>query len=203
MFEEAMRELGLEERGSRAGRDDETGEMAALMAELDETPAEAVASRARRGGRVEAGRRGPDLSAEDRAFLEAMGTLDPDAVPEPPETPRRERPPMTAGSKRTLSRRIKVGTIKEERVLDLHGKTRDAAFEELRRFVARARADGVRVVKVISGRGLHSAGDAVLRRALEPWLTRDLREQVQELVKAPPGHGGEGATYVILRPPSR
>ncbi|TNF27189.1 MAG: hypothetical protein EP329_19875, partial [Deltaproteobacteria bacterium] len=151
-------------------------------------------------GRVPARRAGPDLRAEDQAFLEAMGALDSEAVPEPEEEHRPAPPPVVAGSKRTLSRRIKVGTLSEERVLDLHRLTREVALDRLRVFLAAARRDGVRVVKVITGRGLHSVGDAVLQKAVGEALRRDLRELVQEVVKAPVEHGGEGATFVILRP---
>ena len=200
-FQEAMRELGLGQRGARASRGDDDGEFEALMAALEEGPAPPERSGASpTAARPTAGRRAPDLGAEDRAFLEAMGTLEAPAVPEEAE----EEPVLadpTRGTRRRLSQRIKVGTVVEERTLDLHGKTRDEAFALLRIFVGAARRDGLEVVKVITGRGLHSVGAAVLQQAIGPWLKRDLGEHVREVVKAPPDRGGEGATYVFLRPP--
>ncbi|PKN57235.1 MAG: hypothetical protein CVU56_12205 [Deltaproteobacteria bacterium HGW-Deltaproteobacteria-14] len=203
-FREAMRELGLGRRGARAGRGDDDGELAALMAALDEAPAPTATSRGAAGpARTAQGApRAPDLGAEDRAFLEAMGALEPEAVPAEATDERAPSDP-TRGTRRRLSQRIKVGTVVEERTLDLHGKTRDEAFALLRIFVAAARRDGLDVVKVITGRGLHSLGAAVLQRAIGPWLMRDLGEHVREVIKAPPDRGGEGATYVFLRSPER
>lgn len=203
-FQEAMRELGLGERGTRTGRADDTGDFEALLASLDE-PAVAPPMRpapARTQATGKAGVRGPDLGAEDRAFLAAMGALAPEVVPDGEEEPASAADP-TRGTRRRLSQRIKVGTVVEERTLDLHGKTRDEALALLRIFVGAARRDGLDVVKVVTGRGLHSVGEAVLRQAIGPWLARDLREHVREVVKAPPERGGEGARYVFLRAPDR
>ncbi len=85
------------------------------------------------------------------------------------------------------------------RTLDLHGLRRTEALHRLHIFVANAVSEGVREVLVITGRGLHSSGHAVLREATRDWLKRARVSTVVDFAKAPAGLGGEGAWLVTLR----
>jgi DNA-nicking Smr family endonuclease len=77
------------------------------------------------------------------------------------------------------------------------------AFLALRRFLARAQAEGARLVLVVTGKGerfnsLESAG--VLRKSVPQWLASpDYHALVAGFEEAARPHGGTGALYVKLR----
>lgn len=85
--------------------------------------------------------------------------------------------------------------------IDLHGFTREAAKEELKQFIIRARRDDRRCVLVVTGRGKSSpTGVSVLRESLPRWLSRrPLSSHVLAFATARREHGGPGAFYVLLR----
>jgi len=88
----------------------------------------------------------------------------------------------------------------EERV-DLHGTRKDAAGPLLRKRIESARAQGLRCVIVIHGRGQHSPlGEAVLKDTVPEWLTTGATSRlVLAFAPAPDRLGGDGATLVLLR----
>jgi DNA-nicking Smr family endonuclease len=88
----------------------------------------------------------------------------------------------------------------EERI-DLHGARRDIAGRLVTKRIESARAQGLRCVLVIHGRGQHSAvGEAVLRDALPDWLSAGpTARHVLAFTPAPERLGGSGATLVLLR----
>jgi DNA-nicking Smr family endonuclease len=89
---------------------------------------------------------------------------------------------------------LKRGKMRPEARLDLHGMTRDEAFEELSRFVVAAQVRGVRVALVITGRS------GVLREEVPRWLmVTALRPRILGLAEAKPRDGGAGALYVMIR----
>lgn len=95
--------------------------------------------------------------------------------------------------RRTLEN-LKRGKMRPEARLDLHGMTRDEAFEELSGFVATAQTRGARVALVITGRS------GVLRDEVPRWLmTTALRPRILGLAEAKPRDGGAGALYVLIR----
>jgi DNA-nicking Smr family endonuclease len=130
-------------------------------------------------------------------------------------------PPSVETTPRTLprferrqTRQIAAGRIKIEATLDLHGLTQRKARSELREFLLRARARGLKMVLVITGKGAddepHSSivgvGDpdryerGVLRRAVPLWLEEpDFSAMIVGYDRAHRRHGGEGALYVRLR----
>ena len=66
--------------------------------------------------------------------------------------------------------------------------------------LTRTREAGGRCVLVIHGRGNRSEGGAVLKEALLEWLAEaPVVSQVLAFSSATGGHGGVGATYVLLR----
>ena len=141
-------------------------------------------------------------------------------VPEPPAPkPRRARPAPLAlpkiggyrapGLDKSSAEKLKRGRYTIERRLDLHGLTQEAAHRALEGFIARAAADDVRCVLVITGKGFRrpSDGDAggaqeigVLRQAVPRWLNEaPNRARILAFGTAQPRDGGLGALYVLLR----
>jgi len=98
---------------------------------------------------------------------------------------------------RTLAR-LRRGDPAPGREVDLHGLDARGAERRVRQALERARRDGVRCVRVIHGRGLHSEAGAVLRDRLPRWL---VREPLAESVLAFARHrrDGGGSTLVLLR----
>lgn len=112
---------------------------------------------------------------------------------EPPLAP--DRP---VGIDRRRFERLKRGELPIQGSLDLHGKTQVEAHLALERFLARAQLRGWRCVLIVTGKG--QAGGGILRHMLPRWLaeTRN-RPYVVTYTPARPGHGGEGAFYVLIR----
>lgn len=99
---------------------------------------------------------------------------------------------------RRTGRKLGRGDLPIDARIDLHGRTQTEAHSALIRFITSARARGVRVALVITGKG--TGGDGVLRRAVPLWLeSGDLAPHVLQYAQARPNHGGAGALYVLLR----
>ena len=103
-------------------------------------------------------------------------------------------------------RRLSRGQGSPEAKIDLHGMRQAEAHAALRSFIHRAHADGVRLILVVTGKGVREPGAllheerGVLRRSLPHWLAApDLRSAVLGFEEAARRHGGEGAFYVQLR----
>ncbi len=82
-------------------------------------------------------------------------------------------------------------------VLDLHGLTRDEAWERLGQFFLQARNHDAEKLLVIHGKGNHSEGEAVLKRTTKLFI-----EQCPfagQHGHPPAEGGGSGATWVILK----
>lgn len=125
-----------------------------------------------------------------------------------------EPPPLTGLDRRT-SQRLARGQVEAEARLDLHGLRQDEAEDALLRFLARARASGLRLVLVITGKGespftrhtlhgrhYHEAPErsGILRAALPVWLASPrFRAEAAGFQPAHPKHGGGGAFYIWLR----
>ena len=142
------------------------------------------------------------LRSEDEVFLDALSKADvaPTATPRPPSAPRADSSRGIGGTRRSLVRRVRQGELLPERTLDLHGFSRDGARQALKSFVATGRREGLRLLLVVTGRGLHSKEGPVLRDQVPSWLRMDCADDVHDLAKAPTSLGGEGALLVVLRP---
>lgn len=104
------------------------------------------------------------------------------------------------GFDRRVARRLARGEIAAELSVDLHGFPEAEARGALRDALRRARRAGLRTVRVIHGRGLHSPGGPVLKTAVPRWLAEPpLGSWVLAFASAPPNQGGTGATLVLLR----
>ncbi|HUE46675.1 MAG TPA: Smr/MutS family protein [Aestuariivirgaceae bacterium] len=142
----------------------------------------------------------------------------PAAQPHRPSVPRRSpAAPALTGIDRRMQRRLIRGAVDIDARLDLHGESIETARVQLQRFLADSRAQGHRLVLVITGKGaspftshtLHGTGHfhsperlGRLRRMVLEWLNEpEFRAHVSGFQPAHPRHGGGGALYVRLRRP--
>lgn len=105
------------------------------------------------------------------------------------------------------AQKLKTGNFKIERRLDLHGLTREAAYDALTSFLINCNKNKIRTVLIITGKGakdpLH-AGDGVLKKSVPIWLsTPPLNFFVIRYELAKPKDGGSGALYVRLSKPKQ
>jgi DNA-nicking Smr family endonuclease len=114
----------------------------------------------------------------------------------------------TATLDRTWDRKAAMGEVLPDMIVDLHGSSLPQAHILLVHALHRAVARRARVLLVITGKGARpdprplppDSYRGVLRDALPTWLAADeLRAHIAATRPAHIRHGGEGATYVILR----
>lgn len=131
-----------------------------------------------------------------------------DAVPV-----RRRTPNGPTGIDGATSERLHRGDLRPEARLDLHGLTEQAAFRALGDFIAASVVRDLRLVLVITGKGLKQADRyapfdmeydtrvrGVLRNMVPRWLNEPpLVRYIADIRHAHARHGGEGAFYVYLR----
>jgi len=126
--------------------------------------------------------------------------------------PVKRKTPVDRGS----DKKIRRGRVEIEARIDLHGLTIKRARSDLLAFLKRARANGLRQVLVITGKG--ASARAVDQRRFEPWTPDEralpgvLRRSFTQWMEDPAfavlvsgyaeshrRHGGSGAFYVMLR----
>ncbi|MFL5236765.1 MAG: Smr/MutS family protein [Rhizomicrobium sp.] len=133
-------------------------------------------------------------------------------IPAPP--PKAAPPPRKpSGVDGRTAERLRKGAIEPEGRLDLHGLTEAAAHQALRTFMRQSISGGLRLVLVITGKGLKpSAPDepfdleldrrtrGVLRAMVPRWLQEpEFVRSVADVRTAHRRHGGAGALYIYLR----
>jgi len=93
---------------------------------------------------------------------------------------------------------LKAGTMWIDARLDLHGMMQHQAYSELGRFIQKQVTRGARLLLIITGKGKDLHG--VLRASLPGWLMAgEFKPHILTIHPAHPKHGGDGATYVLLR----
>ena len=105
---------------------------------------------------------------------------------------------------RDTSRALSRGKLMPQASLDLHGMTLAAAERAVADFLEHATARDLRVVLIVTGKGLRLQGGRMLggriRAEFVGWLNRaDNRHRARAVRAAHPRHGGGGAFYVLLR----
>ena len=105
---------------------------------------------------------------------------------------------------RDISRSLARGKLVPQASLDLHGMTLARAERTVVTFLEDAAARNLRVVLIVTGKGLRLEGGRMLggriRAEFLGWLNRaDNRQRVRAVRPAHPRHGGGGAFYVLLR----
>lgn len=106
-----------------------------------------------------------------------------------------------AGLDELIMNRLREGQYSPEAHIDLHGLNAMQAFESLREFMRQAWLKDLRTVLIVTGRGRNSPdGQAVLRRKLQQWLTKEpFKRVVTAFCTAKAHDGGPGSIYVLLR----
>jgi DNA-nicking Smr family endonuclease len=109
-----------------------------------------------------------------------------------------------AGIDRNTANQLRKGDYPIDATLDLHGMTREKAYQALHRFIAHHHARHSRCLLIITGKGARTEADGdtrgVLRGLLPQWLEEPaLRPLVLALDAAKPRHGGTGAYYLLLK----
>jgi len=95
-------------------------------------------------------------------------------------------------------KRRRLRNKKPDAELDIHGKTRDEAWQELETFFNNAKEKEYEKILVIHGKGNHSAGESVLKRAVMEFIERCPFAGESGRGKTAAA-GGEGATWVLLK----
>lgn len=97
-----------------------------------------------------------------------------------------------------LYNREYLHSLKPEAILDLHGLTRDEAWEKLKLFVDKCAQRSLRKILIIHGKGNHSHGsDPVLGATVRLFIEQDSRLGASG--HPDKNHGGSGATWVFLK----
>jgi DNA-nicking Smr family endonuclease len=99
-------------------------------------------------------------------------------------------------------RRLRRGAVMPDRTIDLHGHTLSSAHSALEHALARAIADDVRILLVVTGKPPRpeAKGRGLIRASIGDWLGGSgYRDRIAAIRHAHPRHGGTGALYVILR----
>ena len=98
-----------------------------------------------------------------------------------------------------VAQKLRQGKWSIQRQIDLHGLRSDDAREALASFIRESHKQGIRCVRVVTGKGLGSPGKTpVLKDKVHRWLVQ--RSEVVAFVQAPPAQGGAGALVVLLQP---
>jgi DNA-nicking Smr family endonuclease len=105
---------------------------------------------------------------------------------------------------RDVGRALAKGKRAPEASLDLHGMTLVAAERAVARFLAEAAGQNLRLVLIVTGKGMRLEGGRVfggrIRAEFSSWLERaENRALVAGVRAAHPRHGGSGAFYILLR----
>jgi DNA-nicking Smr family endonuclease len=101
-----------------------------------------------------------------------------------------------------VTQKLRRGQWSIQKQIDLHGLRSDEAREALGSFIREAHRQGIRCVRVVTGKGLGSPGKTpVLKDKVHRWLVQ--KNEVLAFVQAPPAQGGAGALVVLLQPQNR
>lgn len=152
---------------------------------------------------VEAGAKSPAKTGASKPVSARQA-----AAPKPRPLPVRPTAPELSPDgrqfDRDVSRALSRRKLSPEATIDLHGMTLAAAERAVTAFLARVTAQDMRVVLVVTGKGLRREGertiDGRIRAEFVGWLNRgDNRDRVRAVKAAHAHHGGTGAFYLLLR----
>lgn len=119
-------------------------------------------------------------------WLNRYGTVDKDEIAD------------EAAEEHRLESREYLQSMKPEARIDLHGLTRDEAWDKLNDFVTDSKKRNLKKILIVHGKGNHSNGsDPVLGPMVRTFIEQDSRLGTS-------GHpdrswGGNGATWVIIK----
>ncbi|MDR2576353.1 MAG: Smr/MutS family protein [Treponema sp.] len=94
-------------------------------------------------------------------------------------------------------RRSRLKNKKPDAELDIHGLSRDEAWQALETFFNDSKGKGLEKVMIIHGKGNHSKGEAVLKSIVMKFIEHC--PFAGESGRGKAAAGGEGATWVLLK----
>ncbi len=97
-----------------------------------------------------------------------------------------------------LLRQLRRGQFSVQDDIDLHQMNAAAAQASIIAFLAEARQAGMRCVRIVHGKGLHSKAAGPVLKALTDRMLRR-RDDVIAFASARPAFGGTGAVVVLLK----
>ncbi len=140
------------------------------------------------------------LGEADRLLFERAVREGAGAGGRPSEGGEHPTPERGAGAAwQTLLRELASGRRAPHFIVDLHGLRVDEALVRLRSELGAARAHGLRLALVVTGKGLHSVGSPVLRAAVEAWFRGEGQRIAGNWAQAPRRFGGQGAYVALLK----
>jgi len=101
------------------------------------------------------------------------------------------------GVQKSVFKKLKRGQFTIENELDLHGSHSEQARGQLVNFLNSSKADGLRCLRIIHGKGLSREQGPVLKPLVASWLRQ--RGDVLAFCSARQNDGGTGAVYVLLK----
>ena len=119
----------------------------------------------------------------------------------PPGEERPEEVEQPGAAEMAARRRRRLRAMEPQRVLDLHGARVRDAEQMVQAFLREGRRRGLEKVLIVHGKGKHSQGEPVLRRAVIRVLEKS--PAAGEFGEAPGRLGGSGALWVVIRQRSR
>ena len=125
----------------------------------------------------------------------------------PPKRRTAPPPPVAKHLATTLDgswdRRLQSGAVEPDRIVDLHGKNLDSAWQAIDRSLERAIDAGDRVILLITGHdrpGEPPVSRGKIRAAVHDWLAASRHApRIAAVRGAHRRHGGGGSLYLILR----
>lgn len=100
--------------------------------------------------------------------------------------------------KKKMENREFLKNMRPEDKIDLHGMTREEAWQRLNSFVSTCKMRGLKKILIIHGKGNHSNGsDPVLGEMVRNFIETDKRLGASGHPDR--NHGGNGATWVIIK----
>ncbi|PLX75521.1 MAG: hypothetical protein C0615_07830 [Desulfuromonas sp.] len=106
----------------------------------------------------------------------------------------------TGGSaKSRRGKQLRRGDVEPQVELDLHGVRAEDVDKKVGWFLENAAFHGFEVVRIITGKGVHSNEGPVLRPIVESYFDGPGRRFVVEWMRAPQRQGGEGAIVAFLK----
>jgi len=131
------------------------------------------------------------------------------SIPKGPIVISDHSPGRAPGIDRKTSLKLKKGKVEIDYKLDLHGLTQIEAKQALEQAILGAWKNKLRLILVITGKGLRQSksndlndngATGILRRIVPRWLKEaPLSNFVLAFSSAQQTHGGSGALYVLLR----
>lgn len=105
---------------------------------------------------------------------------------------------LKKGHSPDIVKKLRQGFWKVQGAIDLHGLTSIEAKNELTNYISHCKANNIRCIRIIHGKGLNSINkEPILKNKVKKWLMQ--KEEVICFVQAKNNEGGSGALKVLFK----